>query len=751
VSPTATPTERRRSLLELAIGETGDDGPAPAPPRDRRPSPVLEAARAALRAESLWPTLAVAGVLSFLSFVAGGGLSLSRMTTVEIALTLGSAVVVVTALVLARERGRAYGSWPLALLIAVTALSALSVVWSVAPDASYRDADRLLAYVAVFGVSIVLARTVPARWSAVIGGVTLAAVIVCAYALLTKVFPDQLDAGEKLARLRAPYSYWNATGLTAAMGALGCMWLGSRRDGHALLRASSYPAMALALTTLMLAYSRGAIVALVLGLALWFAIVPLRLRGAAVLIGGALGAAVVVAFAFSTHSLSSDGVPLPARTDAGHQLGVLLAAVLLVLAFAGAAIGFTTGRRAPTPAARARAGAALLAVLAFAALGAAGALAASHRGFTGTISHAVNTLTDPHAPVPPNTPGRLTSAGSVRARYWNEALEVFEAHPALGAGAEGYATARLRYRAETLDVRHAHGFLVQTLADLGLVGLGLSLCLLAAWLTSASRCARPLQGRSRLWLARLRGRAPAASGPPAGAGPYTPERVALLGMFTLVACFGVHSLADWTWYVPGNACAALLCAGWLAGRGPLLPATARTPAARAPMLGLRHGRWQVRRDAPTLAIAAAVLAASLIAAWAQWQPQRSENAREQALGLLASSPRAARARAEHAVAIDPLSVQALFTLSRAQLLAGETAPARATLARAVRLQPSNPQTWLALGEADLTRDPRSALNELSAAIYLDPMSIAPELIARGSPQAIAIQNDYVAALRASGR
>ncbi len=43
----------------------------------------------------------------------------------------------------------------------------------------------------------------------------------------------------------------------------------------------------------------------------------------------------------------------------------------------------------------------------------------------------------------------------------------------------------------------------------------------------------------------------------------------MLCMLCLVVVFGVHSLVDWTWYVPGNACVALLCAGWLAGRGPL--------------------------------------------------------------------------------------------------------------------------------------------------------------------------------------
>ena len=33
----------------------------------------------------------------------------------------------------------------------------------------------------------------------------------------------------------------------------------------------------------------------------------------------------------------------------------------------------------------------------------------------------------------------------MRARYWKEALQIFDAHPALGAGASGYQTARLRY------------------------------------------------------------------------------------------------------------------------------------------------------------------------------------------------------------------------------------------------------------------------------------------------------------------
>src|ERR1700689_3038346 len=222
----------------------------------------------------------------------------------------------------------------------------------------------MFAYSAVFGAAVALARAAPARWPAVIGGVTLAAVVVCGYALLTKVFPSWLDAHDIYARLQAPYGYWNATGLTAAMGVIGCLWLGARRAGHALLSALAYPAIGLLLVTLMLAYSRGALVALALGSALWFCVVPLRLRGACVLLVGAVGAGAVVAWDFSKHALSAESVALHARVVAGRQLGALLIAMLILLTLAGLAIGFSTSRRRLSRAARTNAGAVLLCVLA---------------------------------------------------------------------------------------------------------------------------------------------------------------------------------------------------------------------------------------------------------------------------------------------------------------------------------------------------------------------------------------------------
>src|SRR5205807_7297397 len=367
---------------ERSIGSQAPLHAPSAPARQPRVRPRLPAVRgAAVRHWAAWsPTLLIAALLCWVAFLAKGGLNLAHLTTVEMALTIGSSLVGAAAIVLAPARERAHGVWSLGLLLAFAALTVMSAVWSVQPDGSWQDAGRMFAYSALFGAAIALARAAPARWPAVMGGVILAAAVVCGWALLTKVFPDQLDAREVYARLRAPYTYWNAIGLTAAMGAIACMWLGARRSGHALLSALAYPAMGLMLLTLLLAYSRGALVALLLGAVIWFCLVPLRLRGAAVLLTGAAGAAVVIAWDFSKHALSADNVPLAARDSAGHQLGALLAAVLIALTLAGLAIGFFSARHAPPAALRRRDGAVLLSILALACLVFVVAPAASTRG-----------------------------------------------------------------------------------------------------------------------------------------------------------------------------------------------------------------------------------------------------------------------------------------------------------------------------------------------------------------------------------
>ena len=90
--------------------------------------------------------------------------------------------------------------------------------------------------------------------------------------------------------------------------------------------------------------------------------------------------------------------------------------------------------------------------------------------------------------MPSNGPDRLTATGSVRARYWRDALNVWSHDVAAGRRAPAPTRSRAPAYARTpIDVRTPTATCVQTLADLGLVGLLLSLAALVAWVIAAAR------------------------------------------------------------------------------------------------------------------------------------------------------------------------------------------------------------------------------------------------------------------------
>ncbi|MEA2142627.1 MAG: hypothetical protein QOI64_1057 [Solirubrobacteraceae bacterium] len=660
-------------------------------------------------------TAGLAAILCAIAFTADGGLNVGRTTPTEIVLVLGGGIVVAGALLLAPRRERMWGAGSLAALLALAVLTALSITWAATPSEAWIETNRTVTYAAVFAAAVALAHTVPGRWSTLLGAITLSAIAISAYAVATKVFPGALNPDEIYARLREPFGYWNSVGLAAALGVPGCLWLGTRRAGHQALSALAYPALGLLVLTMALSFSRGAVLAAVLGAAFWFATVPRRLRGAAVLIAGTAGGGLMALWAFSQNALTDDRVPVDLRNQAGLQLGLLVVVMLVLLLAAGLAVGFARAAHTPTLHQRDRAGVVLLVGLALIPVAITIALAAGERGLSGSVSARWNQLTRVSAPLPRNDNSRFTAVGSVRARYWDEALKIFEANPGVGVGAGSYATVRKRYRTDDPAVRHAHGYVVQTLADLGLAGLAVSLALLAAWLASAAR-ATGLRRRDR-------------------ARPFTAERIGLLTLVATVIVFGVSSFVDWTWFVPANAAVGLLAAGWVAGRGPLggegegagEATTTNAPAASGGGGGgglverLRTGA----RERMRAICAGATLLLVLLAAWAIWQPMRADSLTQDALDSLdRGNADAARTQAQRAHDIDPLALDPLFTLATIESAAGRNPAARRVLGEAVRLAPSNPDPWLRLAEFELNtlRRPALAMTAIRPALYLDPRS-----------------------------
>lgn len=629
-------------------------------------------------------TVAIGAFLAAIAIDAGGGQSLEPATRVQLLLILVGAAISAGALLVAPAGTRLRGGAVLALLAALAALAALSITWAVQPADAWLEANRLFAYAAALGAAIALARVAPRRWPAVIGGVVLATTAVCGYALATKVFPEQLNEFELFARLREPFGYWNAVGLTGALAVPGCLWLGARREGRPLVSALAYPALGVCLSATLMAYSRGALLAAAVGTAVWFVLVPLRLRGATVLIAGAAGAAMVAVWSFGQDALSTDRAALDARAAAGDELLVLLLVVLALLYVTGLAAGFFADARPLHARPRRQTGIALLLALALAPVAAAGVLATTDEGLGGSIDNAWSSLTDTSAVGPANDPSRLTATGSVRSRYWDEALQIWSDEPVTGVGAGGYATARPRYRKDLLDVRHAHGYVPETMAELGLLGAGISIGLLVAWILAA---------RASIGAAR------------------EPERAGLVTLAATAVVFGAHASIDWTWSIPGTAVIGLLCAGWVAGRGP--------ERQRAQ---LRPVDW---RDARRLAPAAAVVALALFAAWTVWQPLRSSQASDEALVAMdARDFDRARELVETARDRNPLSAEPLFDRATIEQAAGDKQAAERALEEAVRLQPANWIGWMRLTDHRLfeQKDLRGALDAARFLIYLNPQS-----------------------------
>ncbi len=667
--------------------------------QSRTPSTV------ATRSAAAWPRptadvlsgLGLAAALTLLAFVTTGGFDESIIvspadTWSEIAITLLGAGACATMLVLG-ARGRAWGGITVALFALLTIYTALSIAWSVQPDNSWQAANLTLAYLAAFAGAAALARLAPERWAALLGAVALTTVAISIYALLTKVFPA---ASTTLGRLQAPLGYWNALGVTAAMGIVPCLWAWNRRGSSPVLRGLTLPALAILISVVVLSYSRSAVVVAVIVAGCWVAFVPRRLSAAAGLGLSALGAAVVTGWALSKPALTSDNQLFAARTSAGHTFGVVVLICLLALTAIGIGVARFAQRNTLSQAVRRRIGTVLVVGVALLPLAGIVALAASSRGLTGEVSHAWTSLTSVNSTTG-NSAARLGSLGSSRPLYWGEGIKVGEHALLKGVGALGYATARTRYTTNPDVVGHAHSYAVQTFADLGLIGIAISLALLVAWVLSAARAV--------------------AVGTPWASleADVAAEREGLAALLLVVLAFGLQSAIDWTWYFPGVAVPALLCAGWLSGRGPL-----------AGRVGRAERRASILARPAVGGAVTALAAVSVLCAWLIWQPQSSANATtsaENAAG--AHHIGAAFADARDAAGSDPLALEPRFVLSALYQSVGNLAAARSELVGAVHLQPDNFSSWLALGSFDLQHhQPRRALPSLQRAYTLDPTSLA---------------------------
>ena len=386
-------------------------------------------------------------------------------------------------------------------LLAVYAIWTLaSAQWSDAPARALVEFDRALLYLLVLLLYCSLPHSVR-NLRLMLGGLAVAVVAVCAIALTTRVAPDVWPISPNVAndRLSYPITYWNALGLLTSLGILMCTYFASsanERPWARVLGAAGVPILA---TTLLLTFSRGAIVAAIVGLVVYAAVARPRLLPTAVL-AIAPPTAVALVVAYGADELASSDPTTSAAVAQGHDLALVVALCAGAAALARGLLLPLDGRverlrlspRVRRPAIVAAVAVPLLLVaIAVPALGAPGYVERQYDRFLDGSS--IDRGDDNRA--------RLTNpANNGRLEHWEVALDSLAAHPVNGAGAGTYQVLWTQGRPTSFDVLDAHSLYVEVLGELGWVGLlvlaGAIIALLVPVLLRAQRhpAIRPLYG-----------------------------------------------------------------------------------------------------------------------------------------------------------------------------------------------------------------------------------------------------------------
>ncbi|MDP9399361.1 MAG: hypothetical protein M3P39_00005, partial [Actinomycetota bacterium] len=271
---------------------------------------------------------ALAGVTAWLAFEAGG---FFPGTVGLVAVALGIGLVLWATLA---PRPLAGASVGLALLAAgLTGLAAWTLVsasWSGAPGRAVLEFDRVLLYL-LAALTFGLATPALGGPRRLLWGLATAATGVCTCALVTRLLPElwRVDPGRQPERLSFPVTYWNTLGVLAALGAIACVHLAASVREPRLARVLGAAALPVLGTALLLTFSRGAIVALALGLPAYLLLA--RPRG---VVAAALAAGPATAFAlvagYGAEAL--DTPASPAALAQGRELAVTVGACVVVAA-----------------------------------------------------------------------------------------------------------------------------------------------------------------------------------------------------------------------------------------------------------------------------------------------------------------------------------------------------------------------------------------------------------------------------------
>jgi hypothetical protein len=359
------------------------------------------------------------------------------------------------------------------LLAAFVAWTACSLIWTESAEKTSAELARVAGYLGVFVLAVFARRPRGAR--RMVGAVGAGIAVVAVVALLSRLHPAWFPSGEETGeflsiareRLGYPLNYWNGL---AALIAIGLPLLLQIATGarHVALRALAAAAMPALMLTAFFTLSRGGIAAAILALAVFLVLTSDRLPKLLTLLVTAAGGAILVAGAHSREELRH-GLANATAHQQGDELLVWTIVVCLVVAGVQAAISVALERDLRPRWTQVSRQQSLVAVgvAAIAVLVAAIAINAPSKA-----SNAWDEFK--RAEVPGSGTERLSKAsGESRYQFWSSAVREADTDLLTGTGSGTFEFWWSRDGDTSDIVDNAHSLYMETLGELGIVGLGL--------------------------------------------------------------------------------------------------------------------------------------------------------------------------------------------------------------------------------------------------------------------------------------
>ncbi len=388
------------------------------------------------------------------------------------------------------------------VLAALCAWTFASVFWAPSTENAFNEFNRVSLFLGVFVlVAIAIKREALGRWC---DGLALAVTAITIVSLISRLFPGSFpDQGlpeflhSVAARLSFPTGYWNGLAVFVVLG-IPLLLRIAVNDKRTLVSALAVAPIPAIVSVVVLASSRGGILTLAVCLIVFFALTENRWRAAIALFCGTLGSIGAVAALLVRNALVNGPLGSELVERQGHT-----AALLVALACLGAGALFATSRVA---AARMKyeprpwLGWGIVALLVLAIV--AGAIASHPVRQFHSFKRSPATL----VPIASNNFARahlINGRGSGRWQFWGSAINEWEHHPVLGGGAGSFGEWWLSHRSFYYAVQDSHSLYIESLAELGVIGLLLTLGLAIGGISVGVRRSLRSSGEAKVTFAAL--------------------------------------------------------------------------------------------------------------------------------------------------------------------------------------------------------------------------------------------------------